>query len=98
MTDCWLSPYGVIYECQPYGHDDVAQMILGDEFPIEDYRSWIDRAEELGFRRSYPETLEYRGWVRFSTCFNKWCWREGYQPTRDQLNKMFDLTGFVPED
>ena len=77
MTDCWVSPYGVVYECPPFGHDDVAQMILADEFPMENAREWLDHADELGFQRSYPETLEYRGWVRYTTCTHNWAWREG---------------------
>ena len=98
MTDCWVSPYGQVYECPPFGHDDIAQMILADEFPIDNVRLWIDRADELGFFRSYPETLERRGWVRYTSCTHNWAWRPGYTPTTDQLNAMFDFNGFVLDE
>ena len=100
-----MNPYGVVYECPPFGHDNVAQMILGDEFPIEKTKEWLDRAEELGFYVSYEETLQRRGWVRFSTTINRWScehcidFEDHYpRPTRAQIDRMWELTGFNYDD
>ena len=99
MTDCWLDPYGNIYECPRFGHGNVAEEILQDEFPINDFRSWADNPN---FHMSYDETLQRRGWVRFSSTVNRWScencsdFEEHYpRPTSIQRDRMFELTGYI---
>lgn len=104
--DCWLSPYGEVYYVDSFKHDDAAQEILKDEFPMKgnrpiDFEMW----EESGFCRSFQETLEKRGWVRFSTTIDRWScehvigYEENYpKPTFEQIEKMYELTGFDYND
>ena len=99
--DCWLDPYGQIYYVPRFKHDDAAEFILKDEFPETD----IDHWEEHGFYRSFTETLEKRGWVRFTTTIDRWSCEHsiGYEdrcprPTPIQIDKMYELTGFYYDD
>lgn len=43
--------------------------------------------------------LQEKGWIRYSTISEKWIVGDDYDifPTTDQINKMFDLNGFVYE-
>jgi hypothetical protein len=98
INDCWLDPDGHVYEVPPFGHNDFAEQYLHDEFPIEDFRSWCENPE---FRTSYEETLNQRGWVRYSTTIHRWVCEccpdyEDYypRPNRTQRDVMYELTGY----
>lgn len=96
--DCWLDPYGNVYYVLPFGHNDFAMQTLSDEFPIHDIRTWIDSPD---FHISYDETLQMRGWIRFTTTMCRWScehcmdFEEHYpRPTNAQIDRMWELTGF----
>ena len=100
--DCWLDPYGNVYYVESFKHNDFAEQQLQDEFPADDPQSWADDPNFFG---SYQETLERRGWVRFTTTMNRWSCEHCIdfemrypRPTKAQMDKMFDLTGFNYED
>ena len=90
--DCWLSPYGEIFWCTgTWTHDMDAVDILIDNYGFED---------EYDIDKKYPDLLptdvlmDVYGWVRYSSCANRgWCFHK--EPTTDQKNIMFDLTGFI---
>lgn len=104
--DCWMDPYGRIYYVEPFKHDDAAQEILKDEFPMDghghiDFEEW----ETRGFCDSFQETLAKRGWIRFSTTIDRWSCEHifGYEdeyprPTKAQIDRMYELTGFYYYD
>lgn len=104
--DCWLDPYGKIYYVPEFRHEDAAEFILKDEFPMQGttpvgFETW----EERGFHDCFTETLERRGWVRFTTTIDRWSCEHsiGYEerrprPTRAQIDKMYELTGFYYDD
>ena len=100
--DCWLDPYGQIYYCKAFGHDDAAQEILKDEFPMDGNRPiHFEDWEERGFSHSFTETLEKRGWIQFTTTIDRWSCEHtiGYEdnyprPTKAQIDKMYEMTGF----
>lgn len=101
INDCWLDPYGQVYEVPPFGHNDFAERFLHDEFPIENFREWYDNPD---FHISYEETLQRRGWVRYTTTLRRWTcehcidFEEHYpRPTRAQQDAMYELTGFIYE-
>ena len=102
MTDCWMDPYGNVYEVPEFGHDQFATDYLQKEFPLDDLRSWC---ESPNFYGSYQETLEKRGWIRFTTTLDRWSCEHsiGFEdryprPTRAQIDKMYELTGFNYDD
>ena len=111
MRDCWLDPYGNVYYVEPFGHSRFAQEQLSDEFPMENETTplregplGIDTWDERGFCGSFEETLMRRGWIRYSTTTDQWCygrdwdgWEVYPRPTSAQRNKMFDLTGEIVE-
>lgn len=100
--DCWIDPYGQIYYVPRFRHEDAAEFILRDEFPMDGssavgFETW----EERGFYCSFVDTLERRGWVRFTTTIDRWSCEHsiGYEdrcprPTSAQINRMYELTGF----
>lgn len=106
--DCWLDPYGRIYYVPRFKHDDAAQYILRDEFPMEDKTTpmrtgplRVELWDERGFCNSFGETLEKRGWIQFTTTINRWACehcidyeRHYPKPTRAQIGRMWELTGF----
>ena len=104
--DCWMDPYGSITYAEEFKHEDAAQEILKDEFPMDgnrpiNFEDW----EERGFRQCFSETLEQRGWIRFSTTIDRWSCEHiiGYEdnyprPTNAQIDKMYELTGFYYYD
>lgn len=113
MTDCWLDTYGNVYPVERLGgHEDVAMQILSDEFPMENETTplrdgplGVDTWDARGFRGSFGETLESRGWVRFTTTMNKWSCEHsiGFEdryprPTSAQIDRMYELTGFYYDD
>ncbi len=111
MRDCWLDPYGNVYYVEPFAHNDFAQEQLKDEFPMENKTTplregplGIDTWDERGFCGSFEETLMRRGWIRYSTATNQWCygrdwggWERYPRPTSAQRDRMFDLTGEIDE-
>lgn len=104
--DCWLDPYGKVYYCEMFGHDEAAQEILKDEFPMDGSNPiGFDDWESRGFCGSFIETLEKRGWIQFSTTIDRWGCEHiiGYEdnhprPTSAQIDKMYELTGFYYDD
>lgn len=106
MRDCWVDPYGQVYYVPRFRHDDAAEYILRDEFPMDGttpigFETWAER----GFYMSFTETLERRGWVRFTTTINRWSCEHstGYEdrcprPTQAQIDRMYELTGFYYDD
>ena len=106
MRDCWLDPYGNVYYVPRFRHDDAAEYILRNEFPMDGttpigFETWAER----GFYMSFTDTLERRGWVRFTTTIGRWSCEHsiGYEdrcprPTLNQIERMYELTGFYYED
>lgn len=110
--DCWLDPYGNLYYVPEFGHEDGAEFLLRDEFPMENkttpmrtgplrYDTW----EERGFCGSFGETLEMRGWVRFTSTIDRWSCEHSLdfeniypRPTNIQIDRMWELTGFNYND
>lgn len=94
--NCWLSPYGEVFECGCANHAHKANKIIEDVYHI-------DACEAILTSDMYSTTydfLEDKGWWRFSNLYNdisrgEWVGRN--RPTTDQKNKMFDLTGFIYE-
>lgn len=104
--DCWIDPYGRVYYVPRFRHDDAAEFLLRDEFPMDGctpigFETW----EERGFYQSFTDTLERRGWVRFTTTIDRWSCEHsiGYEdrcprPTSAQIDRMYELTGFYYDD
>lgn len=99
--DCWMDRYGHIYYVPRFMHEAAGEFLLKDEFPIEDINNW----EAHGYYRSFTDTLEKRGWVRFTTTINRWnCEHSiGFEdrcprPSSVQIDKMYELTGFYYDD
>lgn len=93
MSDIWLSPYGEIIRCEPgsWKHATTAGKILNERYGHNlntDY-------PELG----WDDVLEHKGWVRWTSCTGcGWIFRPDVKPTTDQLDKIYELTGEIPED
>lgn len=104
MKECWISPYGeVIYTGGEWEHANKAAQILFERYNTDGkWKSpsdvWYEAASRCG---SYTTTdmLQEKGWIRYSTISEKWIVGDDYDifPTTDQINKMFDLNGFVYE-
>ena len=103
MRDCWLDTYGNVYWVETLGgHDDMAQEILKDEFPMDgNHPIGFETWESRGFYMSFGETLERRGWLRFTTTINRWSCEHSLdfeyrypRPTQAQIDRMYELTGF----
>ena len=93
MRDCWLDPDGNVYYVEPFRHGDFATELIDLFFP-----DW-----EL-YDGCYVETLMMKGWVRYSTATEQWCygrdwggWEIYSRPTGAQRDMMFDLTGEIVE-
>lgn len=110
--DCWMDPYGQIYYVPEFGHEDGATYLLREEFPMENETTpmrtgplRVDLWDERGFYNSFGETLEKRGWVRFTSTIDRWScehtidYEKRYpRPTRIQIDRMWELTGFNYDD
>lgn len=99
MTDCWLDPYGNVYYVQPFQHGQFAEDMLQDEYPIDRCNDW---ANDPNFYGSYEETLQRRGWIRYTNTIHRWTcencsdFEEHYpRPTKAQQDMMYELTGFI---
>ena len=103
MKDCWLSPYGeVIYCSGKWNHGADAWKIMEETLGFD-----IDKIDDLDIEYgSLTAALESLGWIRYTTLPNYktggyddigWVIKEGYTPTTEQKNKMFDLTGNIIE-
>lgn len=102
MTDCWLDPQGNVYYVEPFQHDEWATEYLQNEFPRDNVRSWVDSPD---FHVSYNETLQRRGWLRYTTTIDRWScehcsdFLDYYpEPTTAQVIRMYELTGFNYDD
>lgn len=112
LRDCWLDPYGQIYYVPEFGHEDGAEFLLRDEFPMENETTpmrtgplAVDTWHERGFRGSFGETLQARGWMRFTSTINRWSCEHSIDylnyypaPNRIQIDRMWELTGFNYDD
>ncbi len=93
MYDLWVSPYGEVIKCEPgtWKHATTAGKILNERYGYNldtDY-------PELG----WDDELEHKGWIRWTSCTGcGWILRPDVKPTTDQLNKIFELTGEIPDD
>ena len=101
MKDCWLSPYGEVINCTgKWDHTGAAWKIMEEKLGLDlDEIDQLDR--EYG---SLTAALESLGWVRYTTLPNYatggyddigWVIKDKFEPTTDQKNIMFDLTGFI---
>lgn len=93
MTDLWLSPYGEVIKCEPgsWKHATTAGKILNERYG---YKYDTDYPE-LG----WDDELERKGWVRWTSCTGcGWILRPEVKPTASQLDKIFELTGYIPDD
>jgi hypothetical protein len=93
MVDCWLSPYGEVIKCEPgsWKHAATAAKILNERYGY----SLNPELPELG----WDDILERKGWCRWTSCTGcGWILRPDVKPTTDQLNKIFELTGYIPDD
>lgn len=102
MTDCWMDPYGQVYQVPPFGHDDWAREYLKDEFPMENKTTPLQDGplgiatwEERGFCDSFENTLSMRGWVRYSTVMNQWAYNPDIRLTKAQLNSIWEWGGRI---
>ena len=100
MTDCWMDPYGNVYYVEPFKHSDFAEKELLRGLP--EGSDWRDIPD---LDRSYDDTLQKRGWVRFTTTIDRWSCEHTIdyekmfpRPTRAQIDKMWELTGFNYDD
>ena len=93
MSDIWVSPYGEIIKCEPgsWKHAATAGKILNERYGYNldtDY-------PELG----WDDELEHKGWIRWTSCTGcGWILRPDVKPTTEQLNKIYELTGEIPDD
>lgn len=103
MKDCWLSPYGKVIYCDcKWNHGKDAWRIMEENLGLD-----IDKIDKLDREYgSLTAALESLGWVRYTTLPNYatggyddigWVIKEGYIPTKEQQDKMFDLTGYIYE-
>lgn len=99
IKSCWLSPTGEVWYCN--NHTSEAEYII--EKLYKKLYPGCKMCEILKDYRQSPECfLEKHGWIKY---FN----REGYpykgwviltettRPTKKQLDKMFELTGYIPD-
>lgn len=97
MKDCWLSPYGEVIYISAWEHNTKAEQILIERYGYTD---------ELDIDDKHPfETatcvLEKKGWMRFTTTIDRWSCEHtiNYEelfakPTKAQIGRMYELTGF----
>lgn len=100
MTDCWMDPQGNVFYVEPFRHSDFAEQELMRGLP--EGSTWTDIPDLV---RSYDDTLQRRGWVRYTTTINRWncehCtdYLDYYpEPTTAQIIRMYELTGFNYDD
>ena len=95
MKECWLSPYGeVIYTSGMWGHAEAAAKILFERYNDGSWEGTQDVWREVIMEYNSPtDLLQEKGWIKFSTITNEWIIFK--EPTTDQKNKMFDLTGYI---
>lgn len=93
----WLAPNGKVWEMEDLGrHYEVAVDII-----IEKYPELLDKhALELGVKLydgiDAVNDLENRRYIRYMDWSNNPHWIiYNQKPTRQQINKMFELTGFI---
>lgn len=103
MNDCWLSPYGEVVDVPTWGHANVAAKIILERYYAENGERFEDTQDVWCScnGESPTDMLESMGWIRYSSTYvHGWCVFKGYskEPTREQKEKMFDLTGFIYED
>lgn len=101
MKDCWLSPEGeVIYCSGKWAHGGTAWGIMEENLGLD-----IDIIDDLDRTHgSLTAALESLGWIRYTTLPNYatggyddigWVINDKYKPTKNQIDKMFDLTGYI---
>ena len=94
MTDLWLSPYGEVIKCDGAGgwkHAQKAGEILNKRYGCNYF---------LPYKQiEWTDELEHKGWIRWTSVTGcGWILRPDVKPTTDQLDKIFELTGEIPED
>ena len=94
IESCWLSPTGEVWYCN--NHSSEAEYIIKKLYPG---RKLYEITKDYRFSPEY--FLEKHGWIKY---FNRdgypykgWIILETTRPTQKQLDKMFELTGFIPD-
>lgn len=104
MKECWISPYGeVIYTNGEWDHASKAAEILFERY---NDGSWENIQDVWCYTvmnwssKSPTDLLQEKGWIRYSTISESWIVGKDYDiyPTRDQKDKIYDLTGFIYEE
>ena len=99
MKDCWVSPYGEVVYIEENGiwlHAKTAAEILNERY------NYNLNIYDPNVR--YLDILHDKGWIRYSKymvgytggCKGGWIYNP-FTITRDQKDKVFDLTGEVIE-
>ncbi|MEA5111693.1 hypothetical protein SDC9_17669 [bioreactor metagenome] len=92
----WLAPNGRVYTTSGIGyHCEKALEIIDDKFP-----EILDKNGIFPYEKMDPVSfLESKGYIRYMDWNGNWrgkpMWIIHHQkPTRQQIKKMFDLTGY----
>ena len=90
----WLAPNGRVWAEETIGcHHERALKIIDEKFSYI-----LDKNGILPIKIDAVEFLESKGFIRYINWSEKPRWIiYNQKPTRQQIKKMFDLTGFVFE-
>ena len=93
----WLAPNGRVYENEDIGcHYEMAVDIIIKKFPelLDEY--CLSQGVKIYNGKDAVKELEDRGYIRYMDWSNMPRWIiYNQKPTRHQINKMFELTGFI---
>ena len=93
----WLAPNGKVWENEDIGrHYEMAVDIIIEKFPELLDKYCLEHGEKLYLGKDAVAELENRGFIRYMDWTNNPHWIIYHQkPTRHQIQKMFELTGFI---
>lgn len=93
----WLSPQGQVWESEGFvSHYGMAINIIEDKFTdlLDEYA--LKEGERLYAGHDAVRELENRGFIRYMDWGMRPQWViYNQKPTKVQIRKMFDLTGFI---
>lgn len=96
LGDFWLSPDGEVHNC-------ISHVGMADDIIRE--RGWMEELFELYENKQIwslnPESfLEKKGWIKHCDrpWYHGWCIPLGTKLTQAQIDKIYELSGEVPED
>ena len=94
----WLAPNGKAYESSKIGcHYGMALDIIDEKFPDLLDEKLLAKGIKMYKGFDAVDDLETRGYIRYCDWMwnGKWIIRYQHKPTRHQIKKMFELTGFI---